>query len=122
MHKITIANFKAIRNIGRSLTVGEGIDILRRLDLRFLSQEIYFAASGKGLLVRELLEESLSSHCRLMNYFPLIWFLGGPPPAEEWWLGTPADLFVDCVLRATVEYGDEWVTDILYDGLVIGAP
>ena len=118
---LTTKDCVTLASVARGLTLEEALLLLNRISRLYQHKTIFlYALATPKLDFRDLADNPTNCY-RLLRYLPPIWFRGGPG-RKMWFRGTPLTFVMDCLLDATVLYGEEFVAEHIYDYYTSGAP
>jgi hypothetical protein len=108
----------------RSFTLGDAIEILRRVNQSHLERTLYVenqVGNCRELQFKSLGEDARNL-CAHLTTFWRVWYECGPPGNRNWVEATLCQFVADCLLLEVVESGEKTVCDIVADVLKVGAP
>ena len=119
--KLTIKDCKALAAVTGGLTLVEGLVLLNRLSDCYPLRIIYLDGRSNSRMPFKDLTMTPDNNYSLLDRLGAIWFKGGPE-GVYWYRGTPRTFVMDCLLHATVLFGEEHVSQGIFDYYTTGAP
>jgi len=118
---LTTKDCVTLAAVVKNMTLEEALVLLNSINRSYQYKTILQVGEiDSRMFFRDLARKATNCY-RLLSYLPDIWFRGGPT-GQKWFKGTPLTFVMDCLLDATIMYGEEVVADHIYNYYTAGAP